>query len=132
MRERYLKLLQKQRFTPYRFFYYLCLYTCNKKYGVGGSNMELEVLEKEAWELKKRFLDIIESYRHDLWRYCRMLGLGRRGFSPGDTYESNCIAWANLATIDLKATCFVSPQMYGLIQDSRRWSQKNLMISVFQ
>lgn len=35
--------------------------------------MDLQVLEKEAWELKNRFLDIIESYRHDLWRYCKML-----------------------------------------------------------
>ncbi|MEK3735328.1 sigma-70 family RNA polymerase sigma factor [Paenibacillus sp. FSL M8-0334] len=34
---------------------------------------DLQSLEQEAWQLKNRFLAIIEPYRSDLWRFCLSL-----------------------------------------------------------
>ncbi|CAH0120392.1 hypothetical protein PAE9249_02911 [Paenibacillus sp. CECT 9249] len=34
---------------------------------------DLQNLEQEAWNLKKRFLETVAPYRSDLWRYCRKL-----------------------------------------------------------
>lgn len=34
---------------------------------------DLQALAQGAWDLKKRFLEFIEPYRTDLWRYCRSL-----------------------------------------------------------
>ncbi|WP_067840620.1 RNA polymerase sigma factor [Amphibacillus sediminis] len=34
---------------------------------------ELQDLEREAWQLKKQFLKVIEPYRTELWRYCHYL-----------------------------------------------------------
>lgn len=42
----------------------------------------LQTLEQEAWQLKKSFLEIIEPYRSDLWRYCRHLT-----YSPWDAED---------------------------------------------
>lgn len=35
--------------------------------------MDLKSLEQEMWPIKKRFLNVIEPHRSDLWRYCRRL-----------------------------------------------------------
>lgn len=36
-------------------------------------HFDLESLEKDMWPIKKRFLQVIEPYRSDLWMYCRSL-----------------------------------------------------------
>jgi RNA polymerase sigma factor (sigma-70 family) len=35
--------------------------------------LDLQSLEKESWQLKEKFFNIIEPFRSDLWRYCRTL-----------------------------------------------------------
>lgn len=37
------------------------------------NHSNLQEIEQDVWPLKKKFLNIVEPYRSDLWKYCRYL-----------------------------------------------------------